>query len=1005
MKTWFSNRGQAALLTIVAVAAFQCGAVPFQVVSTTDPAQAPPPGGGGDSGAPVLSADGRYVLFASSANNLMLNRSNAPISSSFPAKLNVFLRDRTAGTTALVSVNATGLAGGNGDSLPAGVSTNGRYAVFESSASDLVPRDTNNVSDVFVRDVLSGVTALVSVSTNGGVGNGVSRNPAMTPDGHYVAFVSAANNLVPGDGNGIPDVFLRDVWAGTTTLVSVGARSTNTTYYLEGSSSEAPALTPDGRYVAFLSGAAGLVPGVNTVGEIYVRDVTGGTTYWASSYARTALHAAQPTAIGVCYNHNISDDGQYVAYEISPSSGAGIILRYNLGSGISDVVNTNAYVQMSPYENIRSLDMTTNGQHIAFVANTNGGSTCLYVWDAQSGTTALASGNLSNAVPAGSACEWPVLDATGNYVAFLSSSTNMVTNTLVGTYHLYLRDLQAGTTTLLDADTNGVGSPSVSPAAVPALSADGRFVAFECGDGSIVANDRNRDSDIFVRDVVAGASELISAHDPALMSVTPNGLSVCSMSSVSTDAHYVAFASEADNLVANDTNGCRDIFLCDLAAGTNSLVSVSRFGAVGNGMSTEPAVSGDGKFVAFTSGATNLVAGDNNNALDVFVRDVQAATTRLVSTNYTGTGSGNADSYSPAISSDGRYVYFRSKASNLAAGGFSGENLFVRDLQAPTNTALTAAGVSCSATTPDARFTAYVDTAGAKLYVWDSQSATRVYTNSTSGLSVSAIGISPDGQRIAYSSASQLYVADRTAGTNGVFLSYRAPSRAGLRFSADGRFLVCAAVVSSTNQVYLHDFLGGTNFLVSRSYTSGTAAYGNSDAPDISPNGRFIAYRSDATNIVDGDSGGNVNVFLYDQQSGATTLLSASLWRNSAGDSRSTAPVFSRDGQTLVFHSWASDLAAQDFNQSGDVFAYGLYFSGAIPVFYVQMIPGAGAGQKPTLTWPTLPGKAYHVQFKDGLGDANWQDVSGGVTIVGSQAYFVDPASPGSQRFYRIMAY
>jgi len=187
------------------------------------------------------------VLFASTANIFVMFTNDIPMPARFPASFNVFLRDRTNGTTTLVSVNLSGIAGGNGDSLPLGLSTNGQYAVFESGASDLVARDTNNATDVFVRDLVSGTTLLVSVSTNGLVGNGASRSPAMTPDGRYVAFVSAANNLVAGDTNRIPDVFVRDLQANVTTLVSVGARTTNAMYLSGGS--DAPDISVDGRYV------------------------------------------------------------------------------------------------------------------------------------------------------------------------------------------------------------------------------------------------------------------------------------------------------------------------------------------------------------------------------------------------------------------------------------------------------------------------------------------------------------------------------------------------------------------------------------------------------------------------------------------------------------------------------------------------------------------------------------------------------------------------------------
>ena len=152
-----------------------------------------------------------------------------------------------------------GNGGGNGDSFPTGISTNGQYALFESSASDLVAGDTNNASDIFVRDVVNGLTTLVSVSTNGTSGNGrIARGSVMTGDGRYVAFVSTASNLISfasGYPNNIANVFIRDLQASTTKLVSAGA-PTNAIPPITGTgSSESPEITPDGRYVAFYSTA------------------------------------------------------------------------------------------------------------------------------------------------------------------------------------------------------------------------------------------------------------------------------------------------------------------------------------------------------------------------------------------------------------------------------------------------------------------------------------------------------------------------------------------------------------------------------------------------------------------------------------------------------------------------------------------------------------------------------------------------------------------------------
>ncbi|HEY5505423.1 MAG TPA: hypothetical protein VIK28_09715, partial [Sedimentisphaerales bacterium] len=198
-------------------------------------------GGSGDSGLSIISKDGRYVLFASTANNLTLTNNNNSV---LPCRFNVFLRDRISQTTTLVSVNQNGTGGGNGDSFPAGISTNGQFALFESSASDLVANDTNNASDIFVRNLINGTTTLMSVSTSGGNASGASRGSVMTPNGRYVAFVCMASNLVAGDTNNIPDVFIRDLQASTIKRVSLGSSPANYSTLL--SSSESPEITPDG---------------------------------------------------------------------------------------------------------------------------------------------------------------------------------------------------------------------------------------------------------------------------------------------------------------------------------------------------------------------------------------------------------------------------------------------------------------------------------------------------------------------------------------------------------------------------------------------------------------------------------------------------------------------------------------------------------------------------------------------------------------------------------------
>ena len=210
--------------------------------------------------------------------------------------------------------------------------------------------------------------------------------------------------------------------------------------------------------------------------------------------------------------------------------------------------------------------MTPDGRFIAFIGNTNIVTPkypSILVWDGQSGSTILASPDRNNNIPVNATFAWPTIDSTGRFVAFLSSATNLVTNSLSGDFHLYVRDIQAGSTALVDSDTNGVGV-TLNTAPVPSLSADGRYVAFESPDTKLVPRDSNRSLDVFVRDISSNATELVSSRAAALPSNAPNAPNTLSLFSVSSDGRYVAFSTETDNLIANDTNGCRDIVVRDL---------------------------------------------------------------------------------------------------------------------------------------------------------------------------------------------------------------------------------------------------------------------------------------------------------------------------------------------------------------------------------------------------------------------------------------------------------
>lgn len=325
-------KAQWVIVLMLLLSAATAPATGLQLISR--PADAAPPkrGGNGNSGAIVMSPDGRYILFASTANNLLpTNNFNlAP-----PYRFNVYLRDTWQQTTTLVSVNQNG-NGGTGDSFPTGISADGRFVLFESTASDLVANDRNGVNDVFVRDLTGHITQPVDVLTNGALPNPSANasDSALTPDGRYVAFVSRIN-LTTNNVSNVDSIYVRDLQTSKTVLASLRTPPSSTYYYVY---SRAPVATPDGRYVAFFSTASNLISGVATAPDIYVRDLVANTTVLASTNARALFGWTNVFN----FNHSISTDGRFVVFETC-SNGApanvspGMILRHDLQTGATEI--------------------------------------------------------------------------------------------------------------------------------------------------------------------------------------------------------------------------------------------------------------------------------------------------------------------------------------------------------------------------------------------------------------------------------------------------------------------------------------------------------------------------------------------------------------------------------------------------------------------------------------------------------------------------------------------
>lgn len=1046
------------LLTMTVLPLDANAAATLQFVSRPNNSQAVAAGGSSDSEAAVISADGRYVLFESMAANLVVLSNPPPTSGLQARRQNVFLRDRIAGTTTLVSSSQANNSGGNGDSFTAGISTNGQFALFVSYATNLVAGDSNNTSDVFLRNLTSNTNILISARMGGGSGNGISRNATMTPDARYVAFVSAATNLVTGDSNGIPDVFVRDRIANTTMWASIGASG-------PGASSEAPSITPDGRYVAFYSTATNLVPGITNRGQIYVRDLVGNTTTLASTNALALLQSTIGASNGFCFGHQLSADGRYVAFAVgtnsfSNGSASGLVLRQDLLTGNTDLIHTNANIPYQAYEDIRSLCMTPDGRYVTFIANTNVGSAalCVYRWDAQTGNTALVSGRTNSTVGAAAFCQFPQMDASGRYVAFYCSDAGLVTNTLTGAMHLYLRDVQTGTTRLLNVGTNKIGY-EVSTTTAPSLSADGQVVVFDAPDGGLVASDNNAANDVFARNWVSATTELISGRHAILPALTARSSSLSSPLPFQTSGNgrFVVFTSDGDDLVANDTNGLRDVIVRDLFLGTNILVSAATNGFSANGHSFYPVISDSGRFVAFTSSANNIVAGDSNGLLDVFLCDLQTGTRTLVSVKTNANTAGNSEV--PYVSPDGRYVIFRSDARNLvpdSTASFS-INLYQRDMQTGITRALTLGGAGSWSQTPDGSRIAFIGSLGTsgsamQIYVWNTTTASRIHTNAIQ--SPRSVAISPNGLRLAYidTSGTTLYTTHLISNTTATVSAVTLPNY-WIKFSQDGRYLAYATTAAKANDsngvsdVWLYDCNAATNTQVCRAYNSSSTPSGASDFPEISPDGRFIAYRTFASNAVANDSNSVCELLLYDRVANTNHLITRSVLGNfTANNFTHYSKAFSSDSQTLTFSTWASDILPGDYNSGCDVIQVALptsvfrdtdndgmddtweltYFgnltrngladidgdgmkdlwefqtltnpTNASSAFEASLSPGAA----PTITWPAMAWRSYQVEQRNNIDGASWQPLPNLPILSGTNGLATDSAPDPTQRFYRV---
>ncbi|MFK8113000.1 MAG: S8 family serine peptidase, partial [Rubripirellula sp.] len=791
---------------------------------------------------PSISANGQYVVFESSSTTLVPNDNNSEI--------DVFIRDRTGLTTEIVSISSAGIQGDD-YSRRASISADGRYVAFESQASNFVPDDDNLNSDVFIRDRVQNTTELVSVELVGVAGPNFSINASISADGRYVAFLSHGSNLVANDINGKSDILVRDRILNTTELISVSSSSVQGN---EGSG--LPSISADGRFVVFDSDASNLVHGdENGIQDIFVRDRVDSTTYSPVVQPPTSLLTISHVTVtstssdfeyavfGDAQVENSLFSGNQVSTDLHPRSA--IISSSNVFSDTetSDLIGPlRRFEQLPPTHrlilgNVAIDAATTSTNPEADQLGRSRGDSpdigALEAIEASLSGVVFFDANQNGVLDFGEQGLSELIVGISDGVGSEESSTNASE----GRYSFdRLNTGSYQVTVEIEEDSWSVSTPEIRKVRAatiesnnfsvePSISGDGQFVAFTSNANNLVPVDENNHTDIFVYDRLANSNELANVHNDGSQSNDTSG-----SASISNDGRYVAFVSRASNLVDNDNNSVLDVFVHDRLNDTTDIVSMRSDGASGNGISRNPSISSDGRYVTFESAASDLVANDNNGTSDIFIHDRVSNTTELVSVRSDG-GQGNGDSSSPSVSADGRYIAFASFARNLVDQSYFVTAIFIRDRLEGTTELVSQFGSNSNPV------------------------------------------ISQDGRFVTFHGFGRVYVYDRVQGTS---------------------------EFASVND-------------------SGALGNGQSSSPSISADGRFVAFSSSASDLVAGDSNGQGDVFIRDLLDDTTVRVSVSS-DSLQGNDDSSAPSISPDGRFVAFQSFASNLTELDNNGQRDIF-------------------------------------------------------------------------------------
>ncbi len=1000
------------LLTfLAATAAFAAGQV--ELVSKVYPRKASDTASGSVANqilpAPSISADGRWVAFLSSANNLVPGQTRTDPSS---VTLDVYLHDRISGATTLVSHSiASPAATSDRGAEQAALSADGRWVAFISRAADLTADQTEHgfqiePPELFLFDSTSGTTIRIAPSVFGQANNisGV-REVEISADGRFVAFASDAPDIIPGqqDTNRGQDVFLYDRTTANTSLVSHTSGSTSTT---GNASSQNLSLSADGRFVAFAGAATDLVPG--QIGT-FLYDRLSGAVRWIGLGGSPIISADGGTIVFV------SDLTNLLPGEVDTNDGPDLFL-YESASGTTVLVSHAAGLPMTAADNASSFNdgtgpfLSADGRFVVFgslAQNLVPGQSvppsprqALFLYDRSSGSVTLVSrANGSPTIPASyGGSSRPSISADGRFVAFESEAQNVVSGQVfVAPPSIFLFDRSGGTVALVSAANGSPSSTGNHFSFGPSISADGSQVAFYTMADNLVAGTRdfNNGEDVILHDVAAGTNAYATLHAPGEPSVTPDASS--SLRGLSADGRFVLYESAAANLVAGqvDVNQGTDVFLRDRATGTNLLVSHAASGPAlaGNDQSSSSALSADGRFVAFISVATNLAAGVTDRTIqdpvpglpqsypDLFLFDRTTGATALVTRSAVVPGlSAFGPSGSPALSADGRFVAFVSSATDLVPGFDDADGLGVNDVFLYDRVANTITLVSRSVASPvrtgdaesfnpvvsaDGNFVVYESKAsdlvpgqggvplfdGRNVFLYDRVAGTNRLVSHLAGAPATggtgsvggASSVSADGRFIVFSSGNggllgdgpaagfvrYFYLYDRMSGALTLVGGAGTNDLGAPVLSANGRWIGFIGNVEATvtaEQAFLYDRISATATLVSSSIADpGHGAPQGAESVAISADGGTLGFVSSSTEL-SGESGTGRHVYLYNRIAGSLTVVAGSKDTPVVFDNVLTPPplFLSTHGRQAAFESYSPDLVPADFNGRKDVFVFSL---------------------------------------------------------------------------------